>query len=287
MIGRWTTALAASCTLLLSAAHAGAAETLRPTPGDPRIRTVDYDPQQVVRIVGILRTATQIRFAADETVQHVALGDSAAWEVAPEGNVVFLKPSVARAPTNLIVTTRTPAGDLRHYAFDLTTRSGRAPRGASGAAFVVQFRYPRDERRRLEAALDAEAQALEARILQLKLERGVLQGPRNLAYALQGSADISPSEVTDNGRFTVLRFPGAQAIPAIYSVAEDGSEALVPFDVRGEFLVVHQTARQLRLRRGRAVVCIFNLAFDRYGKGAPSATAAQDVERTLRPEVKP
>lgn len=49
MIGRWTTALAASCTLLLSAAHAGAAETLRPTPGDPRIRTVDYDPQQVVR----------------------------------------------------------------------------------------------------------------------------------------------------------------------------------------------------------------------------------------------
>ncbi|MGH6912063.1 MAG: TrbG/VirB9 family P-type conjugative transfer protein, partial [Phenylobacterium sp.] len=64
-----------------------AVETPRPGAEDPRIKTVDYDPQQVIRIVGAFRTATQIRFAPEETILHVALGDTTAWEVAPEKNI--------------------------------------------------------------------------------------------------------------------------------------------------------------------------------------------------------
>lgn len=271
--------LAAACLLVSPAA---AIETPRPGPADPRIKVVDYDPQQVVRIVGVFRTATQIRFSAEETILHVALGDTSGWEVAAETNILFAKPTVGRAPTNLIVTTRTPAGETRHYTFELTTRSGATGRASPDTFFVVQFRYPSVERAQVKAALSAEAQALEQRVLQLKLERGVLEGPRNLAYALQGSTAIAPSEVTDNGRFTVLRFPGAQAVPAIYAVSPDGSEGLVPFDVRGEFLVVHQTAAQLRLRRGREVLCIFNLAYQPAGRPTGTATAAPDVDRTLR-----
>lgn len=265
-----------------TAAPALAVETPRAGVADPRIKTIDYDPLQVVRIVGVFRTATQIRFSAEETILHVALGDTSGWEVAPETNILFAKPTAPRAPTNLIVTTRTVAGETRHYTFELAARGGRA---AGDAFFVVQFRYPAVEKQRLEAALSAEAQALEQRVLQLKLDRGVLDGPRNLAYALQGSSAIAPSEVTDNGRFTVLRFPGAQAVPAVYAVSPDGAEALVPFDVRGEFLVVHQTAAQLRLRRGREVVCIFNLAYQPAGRPTGTATAAADVDRTLRQEV--
>jgi len=265
-----------------TAAPALAVETPRAGAADPRIKTIDYDPLQVVRIVGVFRTATQIRFSAEETILHVALGDTSGWEVAPETNILFAKPTAPRAPTNLIVTTRTVAGETRHYTFELAARGGRA---SGDAFFVVQFRYPAAEKQRLEAALSAEAQALELRVLQLKLDRGVLEGPRNLAYALQGSSAIAPSEVTDNGRFTVLRFSGAQAVPAVYAVAPDGAEALVPFDVRGEFLVVHQTAAQLRLRRGREVVCIFNLAYQPAGRPTGTATAAPDVDRTLRQEV--
>jgi type IV secretion system protein VirB9 len=80
----------------------------------------------------------------------------------------------------------------------------------------------------------------------------------------------------------VLRFPGAQPLPAVYAVAPDGSEALVPFDVRGEFLVVHQTAAQLRLRKGREVLCVFNLAYQPTGQPTGTATSAPDVDRTLR-----
>lgn len=270
---------------LACAAPGFAVETPRPGPADPRIKTIDYDPQQVVRMVGAFRTATQIRFATGETILHVALGDTSGWEVAPEGAILFAKPIAVRPPTNLIVTTRTPAGDLRHYTFELATRAGATSRAAPDTFFVVQFRYPQDEKLNLQRVLTVQAQALEARVLQLKLERGVLEGPRNLAYERQGSAAIAPSEVSDNGRFTVLRFPGAQPVPAVYVVSPDGSEALVPFDVRGEFLVVHQTAAQLRLRRGREVVCLFNLAFQPAGRPTGTATAAPDVDRTLQPEL--
>jgi type IV secretion system protein VirB9 len=269
------------------AAPAAAVETPRPGAADPRIRTVDYDPQQVVRIVGVFRTATQIRFAPDETILHVALGDTSGWEVAAETNILFAKPVAARAPTNLIVTTRTEGGETQNYTFELATRAGASGRGAPDTFFVVQFRYPHVETRVLAQALSAEAQALEARVVRLKLERGVLEGPRNLAYEVQGSAVIAPSEVSDNGRFTVLRFPAAQPMPAVYAVSPDGGEALVPFDVRGEFLVVHQTAAQLRLRRGRAVLCIFNLAYQSAGRPTGTGTSASDVERTVREEPKP
>lgn len=272
----------AAALFALTATPVLAVETPRAGAADPRIKTVDYDPQQVVRIVGVFRTATQIRFGADETILHVALGDTSGWEVAPETNILFAKPTTARAPTNLIVTTRASDGETRHYTFELAARGGRA---SADAFFVVQFRYPAAEKLRLEKALSAEAQALEQRVLQLKLERGVLEGPRNLAYEMQGSAAIAPSEVTDNGRFTVLRFPGAQPVPAVYVVSPDGSEALVPFDVRGQFLVVHQTAAQLRLRKGREVLCIFNLAHQSAGRPTGTSTAAPDVDRTLRLEL--
>lgn len=274
-------------TLLACAAPARAVETPRPGVADPRIKTVDYDPQQVVRVVGAFRTATQILFSTEETILHVALGDTSGWEVAPEGNVLFAKPTAVRAPTNLIVTTQVAGGETRHYTFELSTRGGPTTRATPDTFFVVQFRYPQAETARLRQVLSADAQALEARIVQLKLDRGVLEGPRNLAYQLQGSAAIAPSEVTDNGRFTVLRFPGAQAIPAVYTVSPDGSESLVPFDVRGEFLVVHQIAAQLRLRRGREVVCVFNTDFRPAGAPTGTATAAPDVDRTLSEAPRP
>lgn len=273
--------------LSLAATNAGAIEAPRPGATDPRIKTVDYDPNQVVRLVGAFRTATQIRFGDDETILHAALGDASGWEIAPEANILFAKPTAVGSPTNLIVTTRTAGARTRHYAFELSARGGPTGRHAPDTFFVVQFRYPAEAKLALSNALSAEAEALQARILQLKLARGVLEGPRNLAYEVQGSAAISPSEVTDNGRFTVLRFPGAQGVPAVYAISSDGAESLVPFDVRGEFLVVHQTTAQLRLRRGREVVCIFNLAFRPAGAATGTATSAPDVERTLRPGPQP
>src|SRR3546814_4106708 len=97
--------------------------TPRGGPADPRVKFVEYQETQVYRIVGTFRTATQVVLGADETIEHVALGDTVSWEVAVAGHILFLKPRERAGPTNLIVTTNR-GGELRNYAFELTPRRG-------------------------------------------------------------------------------------------------------------------------------------------------------------------
>lgn len=265
-------------------APAFALETPKPGVADPRVSTIDYDPQQVVRLVGVFRTATQILLGPGESVLHAALGDATAWDVVVERNIVFIKPKAPTEPTNLIVTTTTAHGEIRNYTFELSTRDGPSARETPDTFFVVRFRYPSDERASAVAALSAAQAGLRQRMVDLKLELGALEGPRNLAYEVQGSQSLQPSEVSDNGRFTLMRFPAGQAIPAIYAVTPQGGESLIPFDVRGEFVVVHGTSQLFRLRRGQDLLCIYNLGPDPDGvrriAGRSANTAAPDVART-------
>jgi type IV secretion system protein VirB9 len=272
--------------LAFAAPAAHALDTPRAGPSDPRIKVIDYDPWAVVKVTGVFRTATQIVLGEDETILHVALGDATGWEVAAEKNILFVKPKAARGPTNLIVTTGR-GQTTRTYTFELAARAGPAGRQTTDTVFALRFRYPADETARAASAASVEAAALQRRVVDLKLDRAVLEGRRNLAYAVQGAASLQPSEVSDNGRFTVLRFPANQPVPTLYEVGADKAESVVPFDVRGEFVVVHAVARELRLRRGREVLCIFNDAFDAYGRNPGTGTAASDVVRTDKGAPKP
>lgn len=272
------TSLAAALLTLVEPALARAAP-VQPPPGQPesagRVRALVYAPDAVYPITGALRTATQIVFSPEETILHAAVGDSLAWEVAAEGSVLFLKPREPHPPTNLIVVTER-AGGARHYVFALTVEARPA-----NAAYQIRFHYPDDEQARTAAVVASAARAAEARLIGLELQAGALDGPRNLAWSLQGDVRLQPSEITDNGRFTVLRFPGHQSIPALFEVADDGAERLVPYDVRGEFVVVHGVMRGLRLRHGGSVLCLFNDAFDPHGRATGSGTASPAVERSL------
>lgn len=266
----------------LAASPALAVETPQPGKADTRMRTIDYDPAQVVHVVGVYRSAIQILFADDETILNVAVGDSTAWDVAAKQNILFLKPKAAHGVTNLIVTTSRSDGPERNYTFELTTQA----RAKSASLYVLRFRYPSDLKAAASAALSAEEQALQAKLLALKLERGVVEGTRNLKYTVQGATTLQPSEVSDNGLFTVLRFPAGQPIPAVYEVTPDGTESLVPFDVRGEFVVIHDIAGQFRLRRGRDVLCIYNEGPPSYGADLGTNTASPEVDRTDKPGPK-
>ncbi|MBP7817087.1 MAG: P-type conjugative transfer protein VirB9 [Phenylobacterium sp.] len=264
---------------LASASPASALDTPKPGPSDPRIKVVDYDPWAVVKITGVFRTATQILLGPDEAILHVAVGDATGWDVAAEKNILFVKPKAARPPTNLIVTTSRGV-ETRNYTFELSTRAGSSARNTPDTVFGLRFRYPQDENAAISAAVTAQTAQLERRIVDLKLDRAVVEGRRNLNYGVQGATALQPSEVSDNGRFTVMRFPANQQVPAIYQVESSGTESLIPFDVRGEFVVVHAVVRQLRLRRGQDVLCIFNQAFEPYGVNPATGTAAPDVQRT-------
>jgi type IV secretion system protein VirB9 len=259
------------------------AETPRPTPQDNRIREAVYSEGEVYRVVGVFRSATQILFSAQERIEHVALGDTISWEVAPADNSLFIKPREAAGATNLIVITRSPFGS-RTYTFELAVRSGAISARAPDTFFKIAFRYPAQEQAALLAqranAARAEAAAIQASAIKSSLDLAVLEGKRNLSYSVQGASILQPSEVSDNGQFTALRFPAQRELPAIFAVQPDGSEAIVSYDIRDDFVVVHGVYKQLRLRRGRSVLCVYNDAPDYFGRATNTGTASTSVERT-------
>mgnify|MGYP001807388800 CR=1 FL=1 len=273
--------------LMFSASAAGASETPHPTAQDSRIREAIYSDAEVYRIVGAFRSATQIVFSAGERVEHVALGDSVSWEVAPAEHSLFIKPRELAGATNLIVITRSDAGS-RSYTFELSARRGSIGARSADTFFKVVFRYPREEAAAAQAAAAqaayARATALQSGAIRSALDLAVLEGKRNLQYSVQGSSAIQPSEITDNGQFTALRFPNQRELPAFFAVNPDGGESIVPFDVRDEFVVIHGVFAQLRLRRGKEVLCVFNEAPDFYGRDPKTGTASSIVERTSGPD---
>ena len=267
---------AAAATLVPHPAFAS--ETPRPGSKDARVRNVDYDPDQVVTIVGSFRHAIEIQFGPGETITQAALGDTISWQIAPVGNIVFLKPRERAGGTNLIVVTNA-GGTPRTYHFNLSL-------GTAQTMYGVRFRYPREERAlaalQVQLAQAQTAKVIETNITTSALDHAVIEGRRNMNYTVQGDSSLQPTEISDNGEFTVLRYPGHADIPSIFAVDVDGTETIVPYDVREDFVVIHAVYRQIRLRRGSVVLCIYNEAPLRNERGDRTGTVSNVVERKVK-----
>lgn len=273
--------------LLLTAGWPSAAlalETPRGASQDSRIRFVDYQPYNITRIVGSLRSSVQVEFAADEEIAHVALGNTVAWEVAPAGNILFLKARENQPVTNISVVTTRRDGSTRSYQMELTVRDGPVAAGQD-TYFYVKYRYPADdaERRRREAL--AQTQAAQAGQADTVLALHEQYGPRNWRYSAQGSGALEPNAVYDNGKITTIAFTGNQEIPAIYMENSDGTESLAPKSVSGDLVLVHAISRKFILRRGRDVLCIFNEAYDPTGVDPNTNTTSPSVERVMKAQA--
>ncbi|MBY5866515.1 P-type conjugative transfer protein VirB9 [Rhizobium leguminosarum] len=251
---------------------------------DNRVRFIDYQPYNITRIVGTLRSSVQIEFAADEEIAHVALGNSVAWEVAPAGNILFLKPRENQPVTNISVVTTRRDGSTRSYQMELTVRDGTVEAGQN-TYFYVKYRYPADEaeRRRLDAV--ARAQAAQAGEADKVLALHEAYGPRNWRYSAQGFAPLEPQTVYDNGKVTTFAFAGNQEMPSIYIENSDGSESLVPKSVENNLVLVHAISRKFILRRGGDVLCVFNEAYDRIGINPDTNTTSPSVERIVKAQA--
>ncbi|GAA4665023.1 P-type conjugative transfer protein VirB9 [Bartonella pachyuromydis] len=247
---------------------------------DNRIRFVNYDPYNVTQIIGTIRSSVQLEFADDEEVSYVGIGNSVAWQVAPAGHFVFLKPREVQPITNLQIVTSRQDGTKRSYQFELQVREGDVSAG-NETYFLVKFRYPEDEALRRKLAEAAKAEQREANFVNDVLNIHEDFGPRNWAYEAQGSILIEPSSVYDNGKTTTFTFLGNKEIPAIYIVSRDGQEALVPKSIKGNKVIVHATAAQFTLRRGNDVLCIFNKRFVPEGINPETGTTSPSVQRKV------
>lgn len=263
-------ALSLALSLSLSLALAGtvhAAQDTRAAPGDPRIRFVDYDADNVVTVYGSIGTDTLILFEQGETLIDMTGGDTEAWGAnTPRArNGIFIKPKATVANTNIHVIT-----NKRVYNFDLRL----APRGKV-AYLMLTFRYPSSE----AATRAAVAERDTARALLAAAP--LVGGNRN--YTVQGDASIAPIEASDDGSVTTLRFAAHGTIPAVYVAGADGKEHLVNFNAEAnDTLTTHAVAAKFILRAGDLVACVFNEAYAPAGVRPATNTASAQVERIVK-----
>jgi type IV secretion system protein VirB9 len=247
---------------------------------DARIKEVTYNPSDVVRVIGHFGYSTDIQFADGEEVRSIALGDTLAWDIAPSGNHLFVKPREDHASTNMTVMT-----DRRVYQFVLDARAHIATGSKSNAVyFLLRFRYPQD----VAAAADAELKARIEKANGLMVDSALRKLPetRNWIYYACGDRVLWPAEVFDDGRFTFLRFPAAQNVPAVFEIGPDGEESIVDGAMEGDYYVVRHIARRFVLRMGKAVACVENRAFNVYGAPTPNGTRSWEVQRKVVPVPK-
>ncbi len=227
-------ALVLSILATLAFAAPAVAQGVTPPPGpvDYRIRSMVYDPGQVVSLAGHLGYQMMIEFGAGERIENISIGDSVSWQVTPNrrANLLFLKPIQRRAPTNMTVVT-----NLRRYAFELAVYE---PGGRNDdlITYSLNFIYPEDQSvAEVEQPFDP-------------FNSGA---PINSNYVTTGAASLYPSRVFDDGAFTYFQFPPAADTPAIFVLGADNEEEMVNSQVRGDYTVIDRIAGEFVLRYGR------------------------------------
>ena len=249
---------------------------------DPRVRIVDYNPQNVIKLSTFFGVSTHVQFGDGETIRDVAVGDDQAWNIKPRGSHLFIKPQATHADTNVTVVT-----DKRTYQFALIVQP--RPRRDSSAwsdpnlIFSLTFRYPDEEAARVAA--ESRKNAVKDRLGEIKgkLSDANKEG-QNFDYWVAGSEEISPTAARDDGRFIYLTFSNNRDMPAVYSVDTTGNEALINTNViEGNTIVIQRLVPSLMLRKGTAVASVINKSFDlNSGSDNSTGTIAPDVQRVLK-----
>jgi type IV secretion system protein VirB9 len=240
---------------------------------DSRVRQVVYRPDEVVRIDAQRGFASHIALDPHEQILVVAPGDRDGWQVVANrgDHDVWLKPQLAAHDTNLEIRT-----DRRSYSFDLMVLPLKAKFGNDEEVYRVTFSYPDEVQDKARA--DADRTLVEQRLVQPP-------AVRNARYSMQimpHSDDIAPVAAWDDGRFTYLRIPNNRRIPAIFRVAEDGSESVVDRHMEGDVIVIHELAQRFVLRLADEAVGIWNDAYDMDGVQPKDGTTVTGVKRVLR-----
>ena len=213
---------------------------------DGHLQTVHYEADQVVSVKGRLGYQSMIEFGQGETIENVAVGDSAAWQVTPNkrANLLFLKPLMGKARTNMTVVT-----DQRVYLFDLSVApSGNTP------LYNLRFTYgvpkpARPQQRIAYPQLLANASVAAPAVAHPKL---------NYDWKRKGDKEILPARFYDDGRATYLQWKAGAPMPALLERDEKGREGLINYRVQGQFIVVDEVPRTLVMRLGKKTAVLIN-----------------------------
>ena len=217
--------LIALLSLLLSTGLALAEAIPRGGPNDRRVRIATYQEGQVYRLSVSLTHVTTIEFGTGESVRSIIAGDTEGFEIdgVPGGRAFAIKPVARGVHTNVTVYT-----NRRSYYFSVAEVS-------SPTFYVVQFRYPEDNRRPANA---------------------IAQAAPNYNYGASARTEFTPTRVWDDGTFTYFAFPRNAPVPAIFRFAGGRERTVNTGAVEDGVIQVSGVSRQWVLRLGEEVVCI-------------------------------
>jgi type IV secretion system protein VirB9 len=232
-------------------------------PRDPRIRVIDYDPDQIFSITGHTGYQMTIEFEPDEKIETVGIGDSSGWQVTPNSSatLLFMKPMAVMPVTNMTLVT-----NKRRYNMELSSRSG-AKASRDAITYVLRFRLP------------APPPVLVSAVPDETLVTPVPRAQWNRDYRFEGNKELVPEEIFDDGRYTFIRFAENLETPAIFAVSGAEDENLVNSNIRGGYVMIDRVSSQIVLRHGKLVTRLFNEA---YSSPVPGPDAPKPRPRKKR-----
>ncbi|EPR8095388.1 TrbG/VirB9 family P-type conjugative transfer protein [Pseudomonas aeruginosa] len=280
-------ALAAALAVALSTGPAWAVNPKTDSPYDYRIKTVVYNPMDVVELDGVVGLQTHIQFAPDEVYVTHNFGAQDSWQLTYKDNNVFIRPVAELSDTNLTVVT-----NKRTYYFLLRYIGSKPVKGEDGKvrdAFIttpwtmrkatvgVIFKYPFED-------MKVANKKLEDRRVREALAKAS-NGPFNVDYRRSDdkqTRDIVPKHVWDDFRSTYFEFPANAPLPVVSVIGADGQETIVATHIEGQYsniIVAETTAREWRVRLGDRVVGVVNGGYNPELGASSTGTNTPEVKR--------
>ena len=241
-----------------------------PALADNRLVEVRYDAAKIYRVEGKPKVQATIRFGEDEAIENVAIGDSNAWQITPNkrANLLFVKPLLARANTNMTVVT-----NKHTYLFDLVASPTAQP------MYVLSFTYPEPAKGKVDAGAQLANSGAAATAPETEKVAVVDPADLNFAWSKSGNEQLLPETIFDDGEATFLTWPEGRAVPAILITDTAGTEGPVNFTVRGNTIVVEGVPPQIVLRSGKERALIVNGGPPRSYRQTPAQAALAQQDR--------
>jgi type IV secretion system protein VirB9 len=165
-----------------------------------------------------------------------------------------------------------------------TVNIAEVPQPKPNFCYLIRFNYP-GEYTAAQIAAWRERQDTAARNkVEIALRAAQAAANRNVRYVGQGDVSIGPTEISDDGYTTTLRFPGNLSIPAIYGRDDKGNDVAdlgVTTEQNGA-IKLHGVYPFIRLRAGDRTLCISNLGYSAIGNNPASGTTDQAISRDVR-----
>jgi len=204
---------------------------------DNRIRSMPYDPDKIVQVLGRTGIQSTIQFDGDERIQNVAVGDSSKWQVTPNhgATLLFVKPLAARVRTNMTVVT-----DRRTYMFDLV-----AGDKFSTPVYALKFSYPNEKPASPAVKPNQQAQQAAAPVQQTPT---MTAEKLHFDWQSKGERKLIPGRVFDDGTSVYLSWNRETPLPAILTMSDDRKEGPLSYRMSGDYIVVSPIPQNMVIR---------------------------------------